>query len=114
MRVLDFAKETAQPVTHYGSSGFALARLFSGTLALHAHLCYLAPGGRIGRHEAASEQLLLVVDGSAMVRGQAGAQELLRAGEAVFFARGEEHETQSEGGMRAVILEGDGIASALG
>ncbi len=114
MRTMRFTQETARPIAHHDSEGFALSRLVRGTLDLHAHFCYLAPRGRIGRHEAASEQLLLVVDGEAVVRGGDGEEARLGAGEAVLFAPGEMHETVSESGMRALIMEADGISGVLG
>jgi len=69
----------------------------------------LAAGGRIARHAATTPQVLAVVAGSGRVSGGAGNFEAIAAGEAVFWAAGEEHETESEGGMTALVLEAEGL-----
>ncbi len=101
VRIVDFA------------TGFALddERLERVTIApltapgrMQAAVFRLEPGGRIARHPAELPQVLAVLEGSARVNG-----EPLRAGQAVFWARGEEHETTTEGGATAVIIEGEGL-----
>ena len=69
----------------------------------------LGPGGRIVRHPASVPQILAVLDGSGEVSGGEGVAEPIAAGEAVFWAPGEEHETTSSGGLTALILEGEGL-----
>jgi quercetin dioxygenase-like cupin family protein len=65
----------------------------------------LAPGGRIARHPATVPQILAVLEGKGHVSGADGAFEPIAAGEAVFWAAGEEHETVSDGGLTALVLE---------
>ena len=69
----------------------------------------LAPGGRILRHPASVPQVLAVLEGSGEVSGADGVFEPIGLGEAVFWARGEEHETRSAAGLTALILEGEGL-----
>jgi quercetin dioxygenase-like cupin family protein len=70
---------------------------------------YLEPTGVISRHEAAMDQLLLVVDGSATVSGAEMQAVEVVPGCAVFWERGEMHETRAgAGGLVAVVLEGRG------
>jgi quercetin dioxygenase-like cupin family protein len=69
----------------------------------------LASGGRIARHPADVPQLLAVLEGSGEVSGADGAFAPIGAGEAVFWAQGEEHETRSAEGLTALILEGEGL-----
>ena len=69
----------------------------------------LAPGGRIARHPADVPQVLAVLEGEGEVSGADGAFEPIAAGEAVFWAQGEEHETRSADGLTALILEGAGL-----
>ena len=69
----------------------------------------LAAGGRIARHPADVPQILAVLEGAGEVCGADGAFERIEPGEAVFWAKGEEHETRSADGLTALILEGDGL-----
>ena len=69
----------------------------------------LAPSGRIRRHPATVPQILAVLEGSGSVSGEDGDPEAIRAGEAVFWSAGEEHETVSEAGLTALVLEGEGL-----
>jgi quercetin dioxygenase-like cupin family protein len=64
-------------------------------------------GGRIARHPAAGRQLLAVLDGTGVVSGGDGADVAVAAGDAVVWEAGEEHETRSDDGMTALIVEGD-------
>jgi quercetin dioxygenase-like cupin family protein len=69
----------------------------------------IAPGGRIGRHPALVPQILAVLEGSGEVSGPAGSPERIAAGEAVFWAAGEVHETTTSAGLTALIVEGEGL-----
>jgi mannose-6-phosphate isomerase-like protein (cupin superfamily) len=60
-------------------------------------------------HRATTPQILAVVEGEGLVSGADGAFEPIAAGEAVFWAAGEEHETVSDHGLTALIVEGDGL-----
>ena len=65
----------------------------------------LGPGGRIARHPAVVPQVLAVLDGSGLVSGGDGAFRPIGAGEAVFWAAGEQHETVTDHGLTALIVE---------
>jgi quercetin dioxygenase-like cupin family protein len=67
----------------------------------------VAPGGGLGRHPATFPQILAVLEGSGHVSGADGELHPITAGEAVFWPEGEEHETRSETGLTALILEGE-------
>ena len=70
----------------------------------------IEPGGVVGRHPAAVAQLFVVVEGSGWVSGGGGEREPIAAGEAVLWEEGEEHESGSEGGMTALVLEAESFA----
>jgi quercetin dioxygenase-like cupin family protein len=80
-----------------------------GGSPVQAAIFRLAPGGRIARHPASVPQILAVLEGSGEVSGGDGVAEPIAAGEAVFWAAGEEHETTSAAGLTALIVEGDGL-----
>ena len=67
------------------------------------------PGGRIRRHPGTHPQILAVLEGSGEVSGENGVDEPIGAGEAVFLHEGEDHEMKSEGGLTALIIEGESL-----
>jgi quercetin dioxygenase-like cupin family protein len=68
-------------------------------------LAELEPGGRIGGHQAAGDQLFVVLLGSGWVSTATERAELA-AGEAALWEPGEWHESGTEDGMRVLIVEG--------
>jgi quercetin dioxygenase-like cupin family protein len=87
-----------------------LTRPLSDDAAFQVAVFRIAAGGRIARHPALVPQILAVIDGSATVSGSDDVSEAIAAGEAVFWAEGEEHETCTDTGLTALILEGRGLA----
>jgi quercetin dioxygenase-like cupin family protein len=74
--------------------------------AMQAAIFRLAPGGRIARHPTTVPQILAVLEGGGHVSGADGAFDPIAAGEAVYWSAGEEHETVSDAGLTAIVLEG--------
>jgi quercetin dioxygenase-like cupin family protein len=72
---------------------------------VQAAIFRLAPSGRIARHPATVPQILAVLEGAGRVCGADGEFQPIAAGEAVFWSADEEHETQTDDGMTALILE---------
>jgi quercetin dioxygenase-like cupin family protein len=77
--------------------------------SVQAAVFRLAAGGRIARHPADVPQILAVLEGEGLVSGGTGEFEAIAAGDAVFWSAGEEHETRSDYGMTAVIVEARGL-----
>jgi len=86
-----------------------LTRPLAAGAPFHAAIARLGAGGRIARHTAQAPQLLAVLEGAGVVSGGDGAEEPIAAGEAVVWAESEEHETRSEDGLVALVLEGPGL-----
>jgi quercetin dioxygenase-like cupin family protein len=76
---------------------------------IQAAIFRFAPGGRLARHPATVPQILAVLEGSGEVSGGDGVAEPITAGEAVFWSQGEEHETTSEFGLVALVIEGEDL-----
>ena len=69
----------------------------------------LAPNGRLKRHPAKLPQILAVLEGSGRVSGSDSKFQPIGPGEAVFWSAGEEHETETDTGLTALVLEADGL-----
>jgi quercetin dioxygenase-like cupin family protein len=79
------------------------------------HVVHIAfePGGIVGRHPAAIDQVFVVVSGRGWVSGRDGGRHPVAAGTAVVWEQGEEHESGTADGMEAVIVEAVGLAPAV-
>jgi quercetin dioxygenase-like cupin family protein len=76
----------------------------------HVVVIEIGAGGKVGRHPAAAQQLFVVVRGTGWVAGGEGRREEINSGEAVIWGAGEEHESGSDGGMTALVVEADSIS----
>jgi quercetin dioxygenase-like cupin family protein len=63
------------------------------------------PGGLLGRHPTRLWQLFLLVSGTGWVSGSDGIHERLLPGDAVLWRPGEEHESGTDDGMVAVVVQ---------
>ena len=93
-------------VTAPGSVSARVRRLAAET---HAVVIEIAAGGVVGRHPAVVAQLFVVVHGSGWVSGADGEREPIESGQAVLWEQGEEHESGSDTGMTALVLEGESL-----
>ena len=104
MRHIELTGE--RPVTAPGSVNAAVRRLGANA---HAVVIELGPGGIVARHPAGATQLYAVIQGSGWVSGGDGEREQIRAGEAVLWEPGEEHESGSDEGMTALVVEAESL-----
>ncbi len=105
MEIVGFDRSLSVPVSNHGSR-FALAPLLETDAAVAVNVAHLGRGGVVGRHRAASRQLLAVVSGSGWASGEDGARRELSAGRAALFEANEEHDAGSDEGLVAVVIEG--------
>ena len=87
-----------RPLTEFGSVG-DIRFVSDGVVRIE-----LPPGGRIGMHPAVDEQLFILVAGEGDVRSGSDTVHVV-AGDAVRWSRGEEHETTTETGLVAIVIE---------
>jgi quercetin dioxygenase-like cupin family protein len=105
MRILELGSMDFREISQFDSTGFSVAAI--GVLKPgHVSLLRLEAGGVIGRHPAVGVQLLVVLDGRAKVSGEYGVPAEVTPGQAVVWEPGENHETRSENGATALVVEG--------
>jgi quercetin dioxygenase-like cupin family protein len=104
LRRVDLSGE--RPVTAHGSVDATVRRL-----ATEAHVVVIEvkAGGIVGRHPAGVTQLFAVLQGSGWVSGDDGERDPIQAGEAVVWEPGEEHESGSDEGMTALVVEAESL-----
>lgn len=106
MKLYRFDAVVGETIDLFGSSGFILSkivRLFEGAIVNCAHL---APQGVIGIHQTTTDQLFLVVQGKGWVRGAEPARTAITAGLAAYWVKDEWHESGTDTGMTAILIEG--------
>ena len=69
----------------------------------------LGQNGVVGYHQTTSDQLFLVMEGAGWVRGESPEHVPITAGQAAFWETGEWHESGTDNGMVAMIVQGDGF-----
>lgn len=107
-RTFRFDADLGRHITRFGSD-FVISRLFhSGDL--HVSCMRLRPGGLIGMHPASTPQLLAVVEGEGWIRGEDDGKTPIAAGGAVFWTAGEMHETGTDTGLVAIVIETSALA----
>jgi quercetin dioxygenase-like cupin family protein len=96
-------------ITHFDSRGATIAGVARCTGEARVSLLRLDVGGVVGEHPAASSQLFLVVAGSGWVRVAGEDRRMIEAGQAAVWAPGEVHESGTDGGLTAVVVEADSL-----
>ncbi len=109
MQIFRFGNESGKQITHFDSD-FILSRILITDEPAHIGCMHLGSHGVVGLHQATSPQLLLVVDGQGWVRGDSNQETLVSNGDAVFWEHGEWHQTRTETGLTAIVIESDTLA----
>ena len=80
-------------------------------VASEAHVAGIAigAGGIVGRHPASAQQLFVVVQGSGWVAGGDGEREPIATGEAVLWDAGEDHQSGTDEGLTALVVEAEAL-----
>ena len=113
MHIYSFAPATGRSIERFGSRGVIISSILRGADDLHVACMHLEAAGIIGSHEAPSDQLLLVVQGSGVVTGEESQAVPVDPGCAVFWHQGEVHETLAQAdGLMAIVIEGEGLNPA--
>jgi quercetin dioxygenase-like cupin family protein len=76
---------------------------------LQVVLIEVGPGGVLGRHPTGVHQLFAVLSGSGWVSGGDGRPEAVSSGDVVIWEPGEEHESGSDVGMSALVVEAESL-----
>jgi quercetin dioxygenase-like cupin family protein len=74
---------------------------------------HIPAGGVVGYHQASVPQLFLVVAGEGWVRGEAPERTKVTTDYAAFWETGEWHESGSDAGMTAIVIEGEELHPKL-
>ena len=105
MKIFRFDLKTGRAIDRHNSTGFTLSSVAYLLEEAIIHCAYLDPEGLIGFHQAQQPQLLLVMQGEGWVRGETPERIRIQSGQGAYWEKGEWHETGTEMGLTALIIE---------
>jgi len=108
MKRFRFDQQVGHTIHQYDSINAAISRVVRAQGPVAIGCIRLGTNGVLGFHPAVVNQLFLVVEGEGWVRGKDDSEPVpIRAGQAAFWEAGEGHESGSEEGMVAIVIEGE-------
>jgi quercetin dioxygenase-like cupin family protein len=112
MKIFRFGPEVGQEIEQFGSVKATISKVLHVEVEVVVNCVYVHPNGKIGQRQAATQQLFLLMEGEGWIRGGTEEKHAIRQGQAVFWEKDEWHESGTETGMTAVIIEGININPA--
>lgn len=109
MYIFPFTPAPGKPITIYHSQAAAIVPVAALAEPARVVCIQLEAGGVLGYHPTTADQLFLVIAGEGQVRAGNSAFTPIGPGQAVFWTAGEWHETRSQHGLTAVVLEGESL-----
>ncbi|PLR99222.1 cupin domain-containing protein [Bacillus sp. T33-2] len=105
MKFYRFGKEVRKEITIFNSVGAGITPIIRNEDPMQVGCMHYDPEAVLGMHVAPCPQLLLVVSGKGWVRVEGQDPIDVETGTAVFWEEGENHESGSDSGMTAIIIE---------
>ncbi|QWH11782.1 cupin domain-containing protein [Bacillus mycoides] len=112
MKNFDFSEKVGKHISVF-QSNFIMSKILNHQGNIHIGAMHLQENGIIGYHEAVVSQLLLIVDGEGYVCGTDKEKVTVEAGQAVFWEKGEFHETSTEKGLMAIVIESEDLENGV-
>lgn len=105
MEIFRFDQEVGKQINAYQSI-LTMSRIGTFDGEFHIGCMHLDHNGLVGRHNATSDQLFLVIEGSGWVSGESDEKVAIKAGEAAYWVEGESHEAGTfDCTMKALVIE---------
>jgi len=112
MEIYTFNKNTGKKIVKFNSD-FMMSRIVQTNNQANIGCMYLEKNGVIGYHQAIVPQLLLIVNGEGYVRNEIEDYYKIQAGDAVFWKKDEWHETKTDSGLTAIVIESEELNPSL-
>ncbi|MFS0821244.1 cupin [Bacillus sp. 1P02SD] len=94
-------------------SNFIMSRIIQTSKPAHISCMHLGENGIVGYHQATVPQLFLVVNGEGYVRNEKDEYVKVFPGDAVFWEKDEWHETKTDIGLTAIVIESEELSPSL-
>lgn len=104
MEFYKFSKDSGKRISKFNSD-FIMSRVIQTDAATNIGCMHLDANGIVGYHQAVVPQLLVVINGEGYVRNDKEDYINVEPGDAVFWEKDEWHETKSDKGLTAIVIE---------
>lgn len=104
MEFYKFSKDSGKSISKFDSN-FIMSRVIQTDKATNIGCMHLDENGIVGYHQAVVPQLLVVITGEGYVSNDREEYFKVQSGDAVFWDKDEWHETKSENGLTAIVIE---------
>lgn len=111
MKIYQFKKEVGKKITKFVSD-FVMSHITQIEKGARIGCVHLGENGLIGYHQAVVPQLLLIVNGEGWVRGKTDEYIKVHCGEAVLWEKDEWHETKTDTGLTAIVIESEELLTS--
>ncbi|WP_373232235.1 cupin [Cohnella sp.] len=105
MRIYNFSKELGKNIQAFNSNNLFMTRILKDSDHTYVGCMHIEENGEVGLHQATIPQLLLIVNGEGWVKGNERIEYRIQTGYAVFWEAEEWHETRTDKGLTAIIIE---------
>ncbi|OXS73057.1 cupin [Lysinibacillus sp. KCTC 33748] len=109
MKKYNFTQELANQINNYQSIDAFYTKIMKTVEPANIGFIYIEPGGVVGMHEAPVPQLFIVIQGEGWVCGEDQEKIILKAGEGVLWQTEEAHESGSQSGLTALVIQSEPI-----
>ncbi|WP_408009901.1 cupin [Pseudalkalibacillus sp. A8] len=112
MELFQFNKEVGKKITKFDSD-FIMSRIIQTEKPAHIGCMHLDKNGIIGHHQAVVPQILLILNGGGYVKGAEEEYLKVKSGDAVFWEKDEWHETKTDTGLTAIVIESEELEPSV-
>ena len=112
MEFYKFSQDTGKRISKFNSN-FIMSRVIQTDKASNIGCMHLEGNGIVGYHQAVVPQLLLVMNGEGYVRNDEVQNIKVQPGDAVFWEKDEWHETKTDKGLTAIVIESSELNPSL-
>ncbi|WP_077595826.1 cupin domain-containing protein [Oceanobacillus kimchii] len=109
MEFYQFNKDKGKKISKFNSD-FIMSRIIQTEKETHIGCMHLGKNGIIGYHQAVVPQLFLIMSGEGYVRSEKEEYLKVQTGDAVFWDKDEWHETKTNDGLTAIVIEGEKLS----
>lgn len=106
MEFYKFSENSGKRISKFNSD-FVMSHIIQTEKSTHVGCMYLEVNGVIGYHQAVVPQLFLIMNGEGYVRGDKEEYVKVQSGDAVFWKKDEWHETKTDTGLTAIVIESE-------
>ncbi|MEH7379490.1 cupin domain-containing protein [Bacillus sp. JJ1533] len=112
MEFFKFDKNSGKQISQFHSD-FIMSRIIQTSKPAQIGCMHLGKNGIVGYHQAVVPQLLLVINGEGYVKNEKEEYIKVGPGDAVFWEKNEWHETKTDSGLMAIVIESEELNPSL-